>query len=162
MHTHTHAAGQPILRLIHNSSSCQSQATTGCLLLLLEQYIKTQRARHLLPLSLRILSLHVSLPHPPFIRPAFFLSLSFFPPTPLSLPLLFLLAALPPFLPAVYFAAPVIFPSFNSLNALIQTTVSVCLHVCFCVHESPPPPYAHTAAHTHRQAVLGACECCIV
>lgn len=60
-HTYNHTAGQPTLKLIHISCACQSQATTGCLLLLLEQYIKTQRARHLLPLSPRILSVCVSL-----------------------------------------------------------------------------------------------------
>lgn len=56
-HSRLHALTQPVLRLNHNSSSCQSQGRTGCLLLLLEQYVKTQRATHLLPLSPRTPSL---------------------------------------------------------------------------------------------------------
>lgn len=70
--THTLAAGQPIFKGIHISSSCQSAATAGCLLLQLEQNVKTQRAAHLLPLPLRIQSLFLH--HPPF---ALFFSSSF-------------------------------------------------------------------------------------
>ena len=85
-HTLAHTAGRPTLRLIHNSSSCQSHDSTGCLPLLLEQYTETLRARHLLPLSPNILSLlcvcvlpslYLPLPH-------FFLSLSFHRPLSLS------------------------------------------------------------------------------
>ncbi len=76
MCTRTLTAGQPIFRLIHNSSSCQSQVTTGCLLLLLEQYIKTQRDT-CYPSPGYQDAVCLSLPHPPFIFPAFFLSLTF-------------------------------------------------------------------------------------
>lgn len=98
---------QPILRLIHNSSTCQSQAMKGYLLLLLEQYIKTQKARHLLPLSLRILSFSAT----PSLYPLFFFFLFFshlhllfyplppfsicpFPPSPLSFAAYFVVAVI--------------------------------------------------------------------
>lgn len=50
----TRALTQPMqpIQAEDNLSSCQSAALTGCLLLLAQQYIKTQRGRHLLPVSL--------------------------------------------------------------------------------------------------------------
>lgn len=135
-HMHTHTAGQPILRLFHNSSSCQSWTTAGCLLLLLEQYIKAQRARHLLPLSQRDpLSVTFFLPHLPFIFLSFFPTISFshslyFPSSPL---MFFLFSSPPPLFPYVIFVVAEFF-SFNSLNALFQTSVFLHTHVHTCTH----------------------------
>jgi len=94
--THPHAARKPFLKLFPRCS-CRSRVTTSCLLLLLEQYTMTQRARHLLPLSLSISPF-------PSLYPCRFLSLpqcfflSFFPP------ILFLIPPSPgSLLPAVQF-----------------------------------------------------------
>lgn len=129
VHTETHTHSYLILKQIHNSSSCQSQVTTGCLHLLQEQYIKTQRARHLLPLSPRIL-------------PCFFQPLPF----PAFSP--YRLLSFSPFLFAVSFVATVIFflPSFNSLGAPIQTE-------CECCVSQPLSTHLTHTAHINRRAV---------
>lgn len=127
---------QPILRLNHNSSSCQSQGRTGCLLLLLEQYVKTQRATHLLPLSPRIPSLSLTLSCFSFFHHFFHF---FF------------------FFSTVGFAvAAVNFPSFNLLNAPIQTE-SVCVWACVFAHVLL---YVHTSHRWHGAHTDRLCKRC--
>ena len=112
VHTLTRA-----IKPIRNSSTCQSKATTGCLLLLQEQCIKTQRVRRLLLLC-----------HSP------------------SLPHYFIHPTLPPsvFLPSLILGVTValIFPPFNSLISLIETAVQVaCEHflvLCFVSYINKP------------------------
>lgn len=129
VHTETHTHSYLILKQIHNSSSCQSQVTTGCLHLLQEQYIKTQRARHLLPLSPRILPVFLSAPPLPSL-----LSLS--PPFLFSIPLCCVFCGNSDFF----------LPSFNSLGVPIQTQ-------CECCVSQPLSTHLTHTAHINRRAV---------